>query len=335
MKVLKGQPLREQDYADVERQLRDLFYLLVFKPVVELLAPRNAQVKAAIKELKNSSGELRNAKFDPIVSGINSGKIQYVGDTFSGDFSAAISRALRSYGARYNKRDKTFTIMASELPEQVTEAASSYASTARKLHDLLMTRLNEVQQSLSRMADAHPVDGHVVIGKMDKRFQHAYKDALGTEDMSDAAKKKLNRAYSDSLTPYVKKFSDEMVEELRGMVRDNAEQGYRFDSLVDRIQGRFDVTKSKAAFLARNETSRFTSEHRRQRFGDVGVRQYVWQTAGDAEVRKDHAKLNGKVFDYAHPPVVDEASGRRANPGMDFQCRCVDSPLLPGVLANA
>lgn len=331
LKVLKGHALTESDYSDIEKQLKELFYQLIFKPIVDLLAPQNAQVKAAAKELKNSV--LLNAKFDPIVTGINSGKIQYVDGTFSGDFNAAISRALKSYGAQWNRQTKTFAIQPEQLPAQVTDAVAGYAETAKQLHDALEARLKTIEMELTYKIQQNPIDAQKMIEKMDKKFQKQYGDALGVGDLSEEAKNKLARMYADSLKPYIKKFGSEEINDIRALVKANAETGYRFDSLVKRIENRYDVSKTKASFLARQETALYTSAARRQRFGDVGITSYIWRTAGDAEVRADHRKLNGRVFEYSRPPVVDEATGRRDNPGQDFNCRCVDEPVLPSVLA--
>lgn len=328
MKTLKGQQLHESDYADIQRQLEALFYKIIFKPMVDLLSPHNAQVKAA-------KGELRNAKSDPLVAGINSGKIQYVVDTFSGDFNASISKALRSYGAQFNKRTGTFTILPEMLPIEVLEAAKAYSEAAERLHDDLLSVLDGIQRGLEKSVQDNKIDATVTIGKMNKKFDAAYGDALGTEDLSAESKKHLDKVYVDSLDPYIKNFSDDMVKELRDMVAANAKTGYRFDSLIDRIQNRYSVSKSKAEFLAQQETSLFVSKHREQRFADVGIKKYIWRTAGDADVRKDHGKLNGRTFEYANPPVVDVATGRRANPGEDFRCRCIADPVLPEVFANA
>lgn len=327
MKTLKTQKLQENDFADVEKQLKGLFYELVFRPIVSLLAPRNAQVKDATKEL-------RNANSDPIVAALYSGKIQYVDGIFSGNFNAQISKSLRSYGAKWNDRAKTFAVVPQMLPTEVVEASEESNGLAKRLHERLMEVLNKTQHSLADAVNQNPVDATVTIGKMDKKFNQAYGDALGTEGLSDAAKDRLKRDYADNLKPYIKKFSDETIQEIREAVRQNAETGYRFDSLIDRIQSRYDVSQSKATFIARQETSLFVSAARQARFGDVGITKYVWRTAGDSRVREDHRHLNGNEFEYAHPPVVDIATGRKANPGQDFQCRCVDDPVLPGVLGE-
>lgn len=328
MKTLKPQKLHESDYIGVQRQLEKLFYDLVFRPVVELLSPHNAQVRTAAREL-------RNAIVAPVVAGIRSGRIQYVEDTFSGDFNAPISKALKSYGARYNKRLGTFTILPQDLPSEVLEAANEYADEAKKLYVALNKRLIEIERGLVGNVADNPIDARGLVVKMEIGFNKTYGEAIGREELSDRAKLELSSDYSENMELWIKNWCEEAIKDLRGEVEENAASGYRFDHLVDRIQGRFDVSKTKAEFLARQETGLFVSKHRQQRFEDAGITEYVWQTAGDSRVRKDHEHLDGKVFEYAKPPIVDVATGRRANPGCDYNCRCIDNPVLPGVLTNA
>lgn len=47
---------------------------------------------------------------------------------------------------------------------------------------------------------------------------------------------------------------------------------------------------------------------------------YIWRTARDEKVRKDHAERDGKTFDYANPP-------KGGNPGEDYNCRCWAEPI--------
>lgn len=326
MKILRGQPLREDTYSNVVEQLEVIFYRIVFKPIVDLLAPHNAQVRVAAKEM-------RNAVVAPVVAAIRAGKIQHSEGTFSGDFSATTSKALRSYGADWNKVQKTFTIEESALPIEVLAAVNEYAGAAKDLHDELAKRLDEIQRGLESAVDSNTVDAKVVVGKMEKGFNKTYGEAVGREELSDRASESLSDNYTDNMKLWIKKWCAETITDLRGIVEVNAKEGYRFDRLIPRIQGRYDVSKTKASFLARQETALLVSKHRQERFADVGITSYIWRTAGDADVRDDHKKLNGREFEYANPPIVDEATGRRANAGEDFNCRCVAEPVMPGVLA--
>lgn len=324
METLKSQPLRLSDYSDMRSQLETAFYELVFKPIVDLLAPHNAQVRTAAREL-------RNAVVAPVVAGIRSGKIQYVDNAFSGDFNAEISKALKSYGAQYDKQRKTFTIAPQDLPMEVLAAVNEYADAAKDLHVRLDSLLKKLERNMEAAVREKEIDSTRVIGKMEKGFNKAYSEAIGKEELSDRAKKELADDYSHNMKLWIQKWCRETIQDLRVSVEKNAKDGYRFDRLVDRVQNRYDVSKTKAEFLARQETALFVSKHRQQRFEDVGITSYVWQTADDSNVRDSHKKLDGKIFEYANPPIVDEATGRRANAGEDFNCRCVANPILPGV----
>ncbi len=319
VKTLKPQPLRESDYADIRRQLESIFYEIIFKPVVALLAPHNRQVRDA--------KELRNAVEDPIVVALKSGRVQYNNGVFTGQFDSRISKSLKAIGAAFNKTSKAFTLDPKRVPPAVLAMAHTYQQTARKLHVDVVKGLDSIEDSLDHLVDVHVVDAGTMVSKVQKGFEESVGDALGNKDLTDESREKLKKEYAESLKPWIKKFSAESIHELREQVEANALAGYRFDTLVDRIQSRHAVSKSKAAFLARQETALYVSKHRRTRFEESGVTQYVWRTAGGPRVRDDHKHLEGKIFSYDTPPIVDSATGRRGNPGEDFNCLPVGSGI--------
>lgn len=313
----------------MEDQLKKIFFDLIFRPVLDLLLPYNAQMKSAAKELRNASDRA-------VLAALRSGKVQYTSGTFSGDFNASISKELKRMGAKWNKTTKTFSLPPNKLPESVAALAQEYNDTAKKVHKELEKRLAEVQKQLETMGDIDLVDADETVDRVQKGFEKSAGSALGTEaDLSEAGRKKLSEEYTENLSPYIKKFAGETISELRQMVADNAQQGYRFDKLVTRIQGRYEVSQTKAKFLAKQETSILVSKHRQVRFEEVGVTRYIWRTSHDSRVRDRHKELDGREFLYSQPPVTDPATGTRNNPGQDFGCRCVDFPLLPGVKVEA
>lgn len=310
----------------MEAQLKKIFFDVIFRPVLDLLLPHNAQVKAAAKEFKNAGDAA-------VVAALRGGKIQYTAGTFSGDFTAATTKELKKMGAKWNKQTKTFFLAPNLIPTDVAAMATEYADAAKKLHDELYKRLSEIEINLEALVDARPVDATPTVEAVQKGFQKSAGDAFS--DLTDEGKDRLSQEYTENIKPYIKKFSKETVLELRKMVSDNAQQGYRFDKLVDRIQGRYDVSQTKAKFLAQQETGLLAAKHRRVRFEDVGITRYIWRTSGKPSVRDDHRALNGREFLYSDPPVVDRATGRRGNPGEDFGCQCVDEPIMPEVAVPA
>ncbi len=94
------------------------------------------------------------------------------------------------------------------------------------------------------------------------------------------------------------------------------------------IQKAYNVSKSHARFIARDQMAKLNAQITQRQQTDAGITEYVWRTVGDARVRESHRHLNGKRFKYSDPPVVDTKTGRRANPGEDYQCRCVALPVF-------
>ncbi len=94
------------------------------------------------------------------------------------------------------------------------------------------------------------------------------------------------------------------------------------------IQASYNVSKSHARFIARDQMAKLNAQITQRQQTDAGITEYVWRTVGDGRVRESHRHLNGKRFKYSDPPIVDPKTGRRANPGEDYQCRCVALPVF-------
>jgi SPP1 gp7 family putative phage head morphogenesis protein len=121
----------------------------------------------------------------------------------------------------------------------------------------------------------------------------------------------------------------EAAEKVAEWTQKGLTEGTRPKEIADRIFGEIGgVTRARAMLIARTESSRAASVLQQARAEWCGVTHYTWTTAGDADVRKDHKALDGKVFAYSDPPVADRASGARYGPGQGFNCRCVGVPII-------
>ena len=98
--------------------------------------------------------------------------------------------------------------------------------------------------------------------------------------------------------------------------------------IARQIQASYNVSKSRARFIARGQMAKLNAQITQKQQADAGVSEYIWRTVGDGRVRESHRHLNNRRFKYSDPPVVDPKTGRRANPGEDYQCRCVALPVF-------
>jgi SPP1 gp7 family putative phage head morphogenesis protein len=121
----------------------------------------------------------------------------------------------------------------------------------------------------------------------------------------------------------------EAAQRVHRLTLEGLENSTRFTEIAKEIQRTEEVTTSRAILIARTETSRAATTLTQARAEAIGADSYIWRTSGDSTVRSDHKKLNGKIFQWNDPPVADEHSGTRANPGCIWNCRCFAEPIIP------
>lgn len=322
MKTLPPQHLKDGYWQDVEAQLKTAFYDIVFKPVLNIMRKASPQTKE-LKELTNAGGNLT-----ALLVAIRSGRVQYVDGRFAGEFSVAIARDLRSLGATWNGRSEVWTLAVGEVPEFVRIEAANYQTVAKGAHDEMLFQLNEIQEGLDRIVQDVTIDADVAIRAIEKGWKKSAARLEVQPLLTKEGRENLEANYTNNLKLYIRNFSQQSVDTLREAIEANAMEGYRFDKLTEVIRHRYGVTANKANFLARQETSLFMSKYRKERFAQAGVRRYRWSTAHDERVRDSHRHLNGRIFSYDDPPITDRHTGAKNNPGEDFNCRCVDEPIL-------
>ena len=319
-------------YAAEEKNLKWVFYDLLFRPLLTIIKKHSGQLDTAnVTELTNM------APLEPLREALHTGQVQYDESegVFSGDFSASISRPLEQLGAHFDKRRHVYRIRPERVPTWIRIEAGAYKFTAREAHAALTAALNDMQKDLATRVAALAFKTDSATKAVKHGFRRVANEIGVRADLNEASLEKIQRSYTDNLRLKIGGFSEEMIESLRETVEHNAVNGYRFDKLITGLKNRYGVSASKAAFLARNETSIFMATYRENRFAEVGVTQYRWSTSKDERVRDDHKHLQGLTFPYASPPVVDAKTGRRANPGKDYNCRCVDDPIIPKAMKEA
>lgn len=314
---------------DLERQLIELFWRVLFAPIVRIVRP-----------VAGKAAEIRNAA-DPLSEALRSGRIQVTDGVFSGRFSAAISSALRRIGASFDPRQKVYRIPSARVPTWVLAESAAFSSRAEAAHREVVRTLDRVQANLDVSLYDRPIEFSETVSKVEGGWRKTARSLEISPEIAPGGLETLRKEWTETAKLPIKDFARSEVQALRQIVEKNARSGARFDSLIEGVQARYDVAKNKARFLARNETSIFVSKFREERFKEAGVRRYRWSTSNDARVRPalnlspnqkahagNHRHLNGKVFFFDSPPIVDPNTGRRANPGEDYNCRCVAVPVV-------
>ena len=87
------------------------------------------------------------------------------------------------------------------------------------------------------------------------------------------------------------------------------------------------VTTNRANLIARTEVARTASVLVQARATYAGSDGYIWRSARDARVRKEHRELEGKYCKWQEPPIAGP-NGERYHAGAGPNCRCYPEPIF-------
>lgn len=330
MKQLPPQRLRPHYYEGVEQALRDAFQVNLFDPLIAILEEGTTQAE----EFENAAPAPNKA----LQSALRRGTIQYHDGAFSGDVDGRIGTYLRSIGAEFIEGE--WLLPDFVAPAWLRAEATAAQKRAEMVHEKLARELDTIQQKLEAGQLAAPIPAGEAIDAIEEGFQTAAASLGISKRIPPAQRAAMEERYARDVRPYVAEATAEYIDELRKDVTDSAASGYRYEKVVDDIQQKIGVSQRKARFLARQETSLFMAGYRQERFTAAGVRRYKWSTSHDSRVRPyggdpqykkygDHRALDGQIFSYdTKAPAAFMSSKQPCNPGEDFQCRCVDIPIL-------
>ena len=98
--------------------------------------------------------------------------------------------------------------------------------------------------------------------------------------------------------------------------------------LREELQKRYEITKRRAATIARDQTNKATENLSRARMQSLGVTRGIWiHTSAGKTYRETHVKMDGKEFDLSKG-MYDSAVNDYVFPASLPNCRCTYRPLL-------
>lgn len=320
--------LKEDYYKDIEDYLQQYLYDTFYMPLLAILDENKLTPK---KQLVNSINSL--------LSALNKGTITYNDREFKGSFNIAVSKELSKF-AIFDKRSKSWKVKnVAALPASVNATIVETKSRIQKLNEDLELLFSNLEDRFN--SDIEPLLNTPIestIDKMQEQLGEDFLDIRVSPTLTEDQKIAFAKDYNLNQTLNIKNWNTEQVIRLRDMVTRLNMTGFNKISLTELIQREWDVTRNKAKFLARQETSLFLSKFRKEQSKKAGINRYKWSTSHDEKVRpkngnkhtkgNNHKMLDGKVFFYGDPPIIDTKTGRRAEPGEDFNCRCVAIPVI-------
>lgn len=317
----KALKVKDKYFTPLEKRLMMIFFEIIYKPIFAIIT-QNIGKEWLTKE--NS----KKGKLD-LIKAIKAGKVQYTGKDFEGTFNSIISKEIKEMGGVWDRKYKRWHVDMNKLPFDIRMAIGQAQMKDKALNaeiEAFLDRVENLIQGNKTDYNMQP-EFNAVVEDMDQLFRDGIEGITTAPELTEEMKRNITENWSENMNLYIKGWTEESIKRLRKRVWNNTLNGFRSKDLIAEIKHDYNVTTNKARFLARQETSLLMSQFREERYKSAGVERYRWSTAGDSRVRNRHAELNGHIFSWDNPPIVDDL-GHRAHPGQDFNCRCVAIPII-------
>lgn len=120
---------------------------------------------------------------------------------------------------------------------------------------------------------------------------------------------------------YIKSIESNLLDKVSTLIFEETVKGTASKQIQEQLMQSFDVSRSKAKFIAVDQSGSIFGQLTKERHTSIGVEKFTWLSAGDKRVRPEHQNYNGKTYTYK-----DGANGK--TPGSDYRCRCVGQPVF-------
>lgn len=143
---------------------------------------------------------------------------------------------------------------------------------------------------------------------------------------------KLKAVYRAQVTQNVgliRTIAAEYLKNVEGAVMRSITTGRGLQDLIPALQQYEGYTHRKAKNVALDQTRKTYNAINKGRMTAIGVKRFQWiHSGGGAEPRELHMAMDGQVFSFDNPPVIDEKTGERGIPGQAINCRCTMAPVF-------
>jgi len=296
------------------------------------------------------SDRLDNAKYTPLESALRNGTVQFTRGTFRGHINAAISKEIKELGGTFTKG--FWRIASPSLPVHLQKAIAYNVAVMKAIEERCDKAFDAMPDAFERIIKNLDIEsmGVVSLNPVSIEFKHKLNKAVSVmPDLGKAGNKKLRLEYFDTddkpikkllakdfknkVMPACRDFGFEEIAKMRKDMKGLILGGRPRQELRDFIEGRLEIDKTRARFIARQETALLTVEYKKIQYVNAGVNKYQWVTVGDHIVRTTpnggHAALNKNEYTWDSPPSAEHfCTGKECHPGEDYNCRCQAKPIV-------
>lgn len=190
-----------------------------------------------------------------------------------------------------------------------TDAASPYSEALKRIRRLRL------------VVEEGEID--VAYGRVERAASAWNKGLIG---IAPAVSKRVIAGFRREQVDLIRRLQGSQLDRVAKILREGA--GLRVEEIAAQLQESFGIESRHADLIARDQVVTLNAKITRDQHQKAGIERYRWSSSKDERVREEHADLDGEIFSYDDPPVIDASTGDRGHPGDAIQCRCVAVPVL-------
>lgn len=317
--AIKDFKIKEAYTKLIEKALFSYLWEGIYKPMFEIMGTKPVIAKNSL---------------NVIVEALRDGKITYVDGGFKAQtkFTNAQSLQLKKWGAVWDRQNKMYRLPESKLPDELRVTLAEVQINAENQIKLLQGYLEQVEYNIPEIVESMVFDNEVktILDDAGNEVKKNVKHLNVIEpELSEQQKNEIAKAYTENMRQYaIKDFAQERIPEMRQKIQELVLKGYRTDKVQELLEKEYGIMSRKAKFLAQNETTIMLAEYKKVTYQEMGFDKFIWRTITDGRERELHKQLNGTVWNYDNPPVIDERTGQKGLPGQTYNCRCEAVPVM-------
>ena len=153
-------------------------------------------------------------------------------------------------------------------------------------------------------------------------------------NMQSAAVREVIRAGSYEAAHLIKRVPAKYLDDIGDEVMRSISAGRGLADLQPALDSYGVKVRNWARNVALDQTRKVYNSVTREGFKSAGIRRWEWvHSGGSNDPREYHlldapAGLNGGIFSFDDPPIIDKRTGERGFPGQLPYCRCTLRPVV-------
>lgn len=128
----------------------------------------------------------------------------------------------------------------------------------------------------------------------------------------------------------IKNIPEEYFKKLTFAMSQAVQNGQSLTSFKQQLMKIKGMTERRAALIATDQSNKAYQAISRRKLQACGVKHFEWvYTYASKEPRIFHRDtLNGQIFEFDNPPVIDRSTGEKGFPGQLVNCKCMMRPIV-------